>query len=609
MKKYLSYIKKFTKSVDSYWILTFLLVILKSNLFLAMFRTPNSSSIDIFSMYFGVPVISTHLSFAVIFVSIALLFKGRARLYSATGLNLLLSIMLVLNLWYYRAYKGFYSIRHIIHPELFNPLNRSIVNFHIIDILYFLDILLLIIYIYRHKDIYKDVKRNVVCFLAFVIVGCGVIYNDHQRVDKLNKGRPGQMVFVNSWAPFQTMSNLTPIGFWSYDTYRTLKECSDYKLSSGEEEKINNWLNWKMENIKDNNYFGMFKGKNIIALQIESLENFVINAKVNDEEITPNMNKLLKNSLYFNNIHEQNGGGTSSDADFMFNTGMFPISSGSVVFRYPSRNLETLPKLLQEKGYKTYSAKAENAGNWNWVEMHKGTYKFQEVWDISNFKADDLIGTSISDASGFRQIGEKVKDIKEPFYINYATLSSHGPFEIPENKKLLKLPETLDKSILGAYFQSIRYVDEQIGSFIDKLNNQGILDNTVVVIYGDHGGVHKFYGDELKAVDFSGDWWKHNDEKIPYIVFNSKLSGNKIDTIGGTADLFSTTAYLMGIEEEKFINKTYGRNLLKTNRNFTVMNNGRLIGDINEKDKLYLENSRDVSNLIITSDYFNKNSH
>ncbi len=65
----------------------------------------------------------------------------------------------------------------------------------------------------------------------------------------------------------------------------------------------------------------------------------------------------------------------------------------------------------------------------------------------------------------------------------------------------------------------------------------------------------------------------------------------------------------MGIEEEKFINRTYGRNLLKTNRNFTVMNNGRLIGDINEKDKLYLENSRDVSNLIITSDYFNKNSH
>ncbi len=226
----------------------------------------------------------------------------------------------------------------------------------------------------------------------------------------------------------------------------------------------------------------MFKGKNIIGLQIESLENFVINAKVNGEEITPNMNRLLKNSLYFTNIYEQNGNGTSSDADFMFNTGMLPISEGAVVFRYPSRNLETLPKLLQEKGYKTYSAKAENAGNWNWLEIHKGTYKFQEVWDISNFKADDLIGSSISDGTGFRQIAEKIKDVKKPFYINYATLSSHGPFELPEDKKLLKLPKELDNTILGDYFQSIRYVDEQIGSFIEALNNQGILQDMVIVI-------------------------------------------------------------------------------------------------------------------------------
>lgn len=609
MKKYWTYINNFISSVDSYCIMTFLLVMFKSNLFLAMFKTPNSSSIDFIHMYFGTPAISTQISFAVIFVSIALLFKGRARLYAATTLNLLLSIMLVMNLWYYRAYKGFYSIRHVLHPELFNALDRGIVNFHPLDFLYFIDILFMIIYICRNKNIYKNIKRSVAAFFILVILSCGIIYSDHMRIDVLKKGIPGQMVFVNSWAPFQTMSNLGPIGFWSYDTYRTLKESTDYKLSSGEEEKINNWLKWKSETIKDNDYYGIFKGKNIIALQIESLENFVINSKVNGEEITPNMNKLLKNSLYFNNIYEQNGGGTSSDADFMFNTGMFPISSGSVVFRYPARNLETLPKLLQQKGYKTYSSKAENAGSWNWVEMHKGTYKFQEVWDISKFSIDEIIGIGLSDASGFRQMSEKIKHIEEPFYINYSTLSSHGPFEIPEDKKLLNLPKELDKSILGAYFQSIRYVDEQVGSFIQELDKNGMLENTVVVIYGDHGGVHKFYGDELKAVDFPGDWWKNNDEKIPYIVFNTNFQGNKIETIGGTADLFPTTAYLMGIEESKFINKTYGRNLLKTNRNFTVMNDGRLVGNYNEGDKSFINDSREISNLIITSDYFNKNSH
>lgn len=604
MKTFLKNAFKKLRYKDYFWLLSFLIILTKSNLFLAIFRTPNSAYLDFSTMYFGVPPIGTHIFFSMLFIAPVLLFKGRGKLYSALALNVVLSIMLVLNLWYYRAYQGFYSIRHIMHPELFNPLARSIVNFKFIDIIFFIDIIILTVHIFRNKDIYKNIKRNAGGFVIVTALGCGWIFFDHLMIDVWEKGMPGQMVFRNSWAPFQTMSNLSPIGYWTYDIYRTLNEGRDYKLSSQEEEKISNWLKWKKENISDNNYKAILKGKNIIALQIESLENFVINSKVHNQEVTPNLNRMLSNSLYFNNLYEQNSGGTSSDADLMFNTGLLPTKEGAVVFRYPSREVETLPKLLQGKGYKTISAKAEKPGSWNWVEMHKGTYKFQEVWDINSFKIDEIIGLGLSDGSALSQIEEKIKDIKKPYYLNYSTLSTHGPFEIPEEKKYLKLPENLDKNILGAYFQSLRYMDEEVGRFIKKLEESGDLKDTVIVIYGDHGGVHKFYSEEMADAELSGDWWKKYDEKIPFIIYNPDIKGEVIETVGGTADMFSTTAYLIGIEEDKFIDKSYGRILVKTNRNFALLEDGRIMGEAGVNDKPYVSEARDISDMIIRSNYF-----
>ena len=93
-------------------------------------------------------------------------------------------------------------------------------------------------------------------------------------------------------------------------------------------------------------------------------------------------------------------------------------------------------------------------------------------------------------------------------------MSNHGPFEIDDKYRELDLPEEVDESYLGGYFESVRYTDRQIEMFFEKLDEMGILDNTMIVLYGDHGGVHKYYNDDIQKLDYEGNWWKEYDNKF-----------------------------------------------------------------------------------------------
>ena len=350
----------------------------------------------------------------------------------------------------------------------------------------------------------------------------------------------------------------------------------------------------------------MLQGKNVIALQVESLENFVIGKKVYGQEITPNINKLLKNSLYFDNIKEQNNSGTSSDCDIMVNTSILPVREGTTVFGYPWAEYNTLQKILKSKGYSTVSTHPEVPGNWNWAEVHKA-FKADEIWDAHQFDQSEIIGLGMSDESYLRQVGERLKSQKQPFYTFLVTLTSHGPFDMPKDKQYLNLPEDLNENMLGAYFQSVRYTDEAIGEFINQLKEEGLLDNTVIMIYGDHGGVHKFYEDKIKDAPLERDWWKDDEKEIPFLIYNPSINGETISKEGGQIDFLPTIAYLLGFNRDTFDNTAMGRVLVNTNRNASILNNGEIVGNPTPEEKAHLEKSFNIADMIIQGNYFKNN--
>ncbi|MDU5110807.1 MAG: LTA synthase family protein [Clostridium sp.] len=598
------FIKKF---LFNNWLYVVMVLIIqgKSMLLLSMLRTENSSSINFATMYFGVPAIGAHLLIIAFIFSIMFLFKYKGKIKSAMILNLIITLLFVADIWYYRVNGTFLSLRHLLHPEIFNPIGKSLFNFRVVDLLFFIDFLVFFILFKfdRIRDFKDESKLSLRAIKTIVIAGLtlGIVLLSHYVIDI--KGLiPGQSFLRLSWAPFQSFSDMSPLGYHGYDLFYFSNKNID--LTEENINEVETWLNNNKEDLPDNEYFGLLKDKNLIAIQVESLENFVINQKVNGQEITPTLNKLLKNSLYFDNIYEQNNSGTSSDADLMVNTSIFPIRSTSTFPTYPWTSYNSLQMLLNNKGYNTISTHAELPGSWNWAEPHKA-FETDKLWDIYEFEEDEIIGPGLSDESYLRQISEKLKTETEPYYTFIATLTSHGPFEIPDDKKLLDLPKELDENMLGGYFQSVRYADEAIKLFLEELDKNGQLDNTVIMIYGDHGGVHKFYEDQIKDAPLNENWWQENTKEIPFIIYNKDIKAETISKVGGQTDFLPTISYLLGVEREDFESTSMGRVLVNTNRDAVILNDGEIKGtpkDANEEQ--HLKDTFKIADYIIQGNYF-----
>ncbi|WP_242960914.1 LTA synthase family protein [Clostridium peptidivorans] len=593
---------------DSLFYLTTIFIFIKSILFLGVIAHDSVSGINMFKAFFAPPPLAAYLAFITIFLSFAYLFNGRTHGWVLFLVNVAITILLIADLWYYRGFGNFISPYIFQQTSNLDNLTDSIASMaRPIDIIFWIDILYMPYKLNKNKSVFKNYRRNIMSFLWIMLISIISIYYIHYNIDVKKTGKEGQYFFYTCWAPNQTMSNLSPIGYHIYDAYNYYHEVRNpFTLSDKENDKIKAWYKDNKENLPDNQYKGIFKGKNVIFLQVESLENFVINKKINGQEVTPNLNKILNNSYYFSNFHEQVYNGTSVDSDLMANTSVHPVRKGATFFRFPQNTYNSLPKLLKEEGYYTQAIHPDKASFWNWKNGLTAV-GFDKCIDSSYFNVDETIGLGISDGSYLKQTIPLIKNAKKPFYTFMVTLSSHAPFDIPAEYRELKIDKSLDETKLGGYFQSIHYTDKHIGIFMDNLKKEGLLEDTVVVIYGDHGGIHKYYESELQDIKPQEDWWMKNNWEIPLIIYNKDISHKEFTVNGGQIDTMPTVAYMMGIDKGKFENTAMGRILVNTNKDFTVLSDRTYIGDKSNKSQVdHSILGIDISDMMIRSNYFNK---
>ncbi len=593
-------------------ILFYILLVFKITVFCTMLKSNSGMELNLGFVYGLIDYKIIYLLFPLIFISFGFLFKRWGKFIYLYIVDLGISALLNFDLLYYRLYGTFPSIKFLIYPDLFNPLNKDLIFFRSRMLLFIIDLVLLpILYIlfrkYTKDWYFGKVKYRVIAFLLTFLVPSGCVLGKYYLYDvkDITNGEKGFLRVA--WTPTSGIFRATPLGYHFFDIYKTLVLDKDIKLSNEEKQEVKNWLDANYENLPDNQYKGELKGKNLVVLQIESLEDFVINKKIDGQEITPTLNSILKNSYYFPNIYEENLTGFSSDADLMVNTGMLPITNTATSFAYPSRTLTTLPSILEKNGYTTVSAHPEVAGSWNWGEVHHSLLKFQNSYTLYDFNEDEIIGLGISDKSYLTQLATKAGDLKQPFYLFTVTLTNHGPFEIDDAHTTIKIPSEIEGTLIGQYFKTVRYTDEAIKMFMDKLKEEGRFEDTVFVIYGDHAGPNKYYKEQLKDVNFDGNYWKLNEKKVPLIIYNPSIQGKTIETKGGLIDVMPTVSYLLGVNDGSLRN-VIGRNLLNTNRNIVALPEGEVAGEAKSQDELnHVKQSYDISTKIIRSDYFKNN--
>ncbi|WP_315121546.1 LTA synthase family protein [uncultured Clostridium sp.] len=582
---------------------TILALLMKSIFFLGYIASSSGNYIA-FSKLPMYLISFLYISLIIIFVSIGYLFKGLGQALAFTTINLLLSLFMVADLIYYRGFQGFISLYSLSQGGNLENLGETIISMiRTQDILFFIDILIFLVMILRKKTTYRQSKRKVSLFFILFILSSSLSFYYHYRYDILEEGK-NKRYFYMYWSPLYNIGNMSPIGYHIYDSYLYFKNSKKLELTNNDLNEIRAWYEKKEHVAEDNSYKGILKGKNLVFIQVESLESFTIGAKVNGEEITPNLNKLLKNSLHFSEIYEQVSGGNSSDGDLMANTSMYPVKNGSTFFRFPRNKYNSLPRLMKKLGYYTSAFHPDGGGYWNWMPALQ-SMEFDKCTDVTGFKLDETIGLGLSDGSYLKQLSEKIISQPRPFYSFFVTLTSHMPFNLPKEYRHMKLSAEMDSNILGDYFQSIHYTDKHLGKFMSSLEKNDLLKDTVLVIYGDHSGVHKYYKDKLEAINPKEDWWHKEDFKVPLIIYSNNLKGKSFKTIGGQVDIMPTVAYLMGIPEKEFINTAMGRNLLKTRKNFTVLSNGVYIGDYKtQEEKRHAIEVLSISDKLIRSDHF-----
>lgn len=606
------WIGRFDETLDSFYDFTlnnivvwsvFVIILFKSVVMVGFLASGDPSDFDILSGFNSIPSLGIYISFVAAILAFAFLFKGKYQVIYLVGIDLLLSALFVMDLMNYRSYASFISPFMLEQAGNLENLGSCVVSMlRTADIIFLLDVPILALVIYRSRQRIQKIQRNIIVFVMLLVLSLGIILNVQNSANAENPRL--RSIFQVSWLPSATFTTLSPIGYHLFDSYMFFYETRTLELSLKEQNEIRQWFVAKAENLPDNRYKGMFAGKNLIIIQVESLETFVINQQIDGQPITPNMNRMLANSLYFPRFVQQVNGGLSSDADLLANTSVYPVRTGATFFRYPDNKYNSLPLLLEKIGYSTVAIHPDRGSYWNWMPALQAI-GFQKCLDSSHWTVDETINLGISDGCYLPQVEKKLLEQQAPFYSFIVTLTSHAPFEIPEKHRELILPGYLEGTRLGDYFHSVHYTDKQIGHFLELLEKDHLLENSVIVIYGDHQGVHTFYDDEVKELQPSQEWWIDNHHRVPLIIYQNQEAGEVIDIYGGQIDTLPTLAYLMGVDEKEYLNTAMGRNLLKTTKSFAITSSRVYYGDQdNTRLQEHSLKGLEIADTIIRSNFY-----
>ena len=324
-------------------------------------------------------------------------------------------------------------------------------------------------------------------------------------------------------------------------------------------------------------FFGAAKGKNVIIIQLEAFQNFLLNKKVGGVEITPNLNKLLGETIYFDRAISQISQGNTSDAEFLTNTSIYPMANAAAFKTATDKDYYGLPEILKaDGGYFSATFHANTASFWNRKNMYP-VLGFDKFYDVTDIGKTDVIGIGPSDEVTYKKViseMEKYRTEGKPFYTHIITLSGHFPYKIPESRKSLTIPPSYMDCEAANYLNAASYTDKALGTLIEGLKTAGLYDDSLIVLYGDHFGVSTSKVNDtdkalLKEV-LGRDYDKVDMMNIPLLIkVPGVTTGRTISTVAGQIDIMPTVLGLLGIEDPKVV--TFGKNLFVGSENLIGM--------------------------------------
>ncbi len=601
--------------------------------------------------------------------SFSFLFKPKNRFIYLLSFSIFLTLICIVNSVYYTFYTSFASISMISLTQYISDVGDAVVEnvVQLKDLIYITCPVILIFIntklkkknYYKRVDLKSERKRKTVkslCTTGILLLLFLV------TMSSLDVSR-----FIKQWNKEYIVMRF---GIYIYQFNDVVTSIQPKISSMFGYDKANKEFNDYYKDVpstsQTNEYTDIFKGKNVIVIHAESMMTNVMDMEFNGEKVAPNLSRIASEGMFFSNFYSQVSVGTSSDSELTFTTSLLPTKSGTAFVSYYDRTYITVPKMFKELGYYTFCMHANNADFWNRRNMYKsiGYDKFYSKVDYKIDK-DKVIGLGLSDKEFFKQSITKLKKIDKNnnnWYGLFIMLSNHTPFssvdkygEYPvdiketitteDGKTEEKVYPYMENTKVGNYLKSYHYADSALGEFIENLDKEGLLENTVLIIYGDHDArlpkkdynlMYNYDKENDDVLDENYENYKEYDSyqyelgrKVPFIIWTKDMKDTKLnfknENVMGMYDAMPTIGNMFG-----FYNKyALGHDIFNTNsNNIVVFPNGNWVTNkmyYNSQKSAYLplteeeiteeeitNNSSyankllDVSNNIITFDLFNQ---
>ncbi len=539
---------------------------------------------EIFNLFVHFPANPYIFQFIFITFSLGILLYGPSELFPKMGriiylsvISTIVSLLFISQALYFSYFGGFMQASAFAYADQTGAIKSTIITLiKPILIVFLLQFFVIAVWFFKERKgkisgtvLFKKEKFALVLFLALAgLFSYGIVlFGDGNGWKKITNF-PQTLKELNSFT-FSPTDKIQRTGIFNY--YASDVVGFIFRKTKLTEEDFALVQAWKQNTpeIAKNKYFGAAKGKDLIIVQFESLENVVLFQTIDGQEITPNLNKLAKEGLYFDNYYTQVGPGNTADAEFVTMNSLYALPNTVAFVDFAHNSYNALPALLTQNGYRTYSLHADVPTFWNRSNIYP-----KLGYETSITKSDFVIPENsgfemLSDKEFFTQSLSKMKDFPSPFMATFITLSSHTPFIVPEKDQMLVFPEnTPFNETQKNYLQSIRYSDQALGEFIAELKRSGEYDRALIAIYGDHGsltGLGNILGAEKSKV--FPELRSSVEGSVPLIILGSSLPKKTYEIPGSHLDFYPTIANLLGVTPKAAL---MGQDLLGKSRRVTI---------------------------------------
>lgn len=479
------------------------------------------------------------------------------------GIDIANTLLLYLNVIYYREFTDFMTIATMTGYSKVNQglsgSSLALTNLH--DVFYWLDIVVILLLMLFRKikfDPRAFSHRLAFAFTSVSLVVCGLnlMVAEMDRPQLL--GRTFDRVYIVKYLGLDA--------FTGYDLVKSEHVSQMRKSATKAQLKTVEKFTKEHYAAPNKKLFGIAKGRNVIVIHLESFQQFLIDKKINGQEVTPFLNSLYhgQDTYAFSNFFNQVGQGKTSDAENMLETSTYGLSQGSLFATLGNDNtFQAAPAILKQRaGYTSAVFHGNVASFWNRNNVYKNL-GYQYFFDASYFdtSGDKATGYGLKDKLLFADSIKYLQHLQQPFYVKYLTVTNHFPFDLDDEDKDSNFTTTnTGSSTVDNYFVTAHYLDQSLQEFFSYLDKTGLAKKSIIMIYGDHYGISNSENKNLASVlgKNADDWTDFDNvqmQRVPlmFVIPGSGGHGGIYSTYGGEIDVLPTLLHLLGISTKRYI--------------------------------------------------------